>query len=267
MSIDGLLEKLRLWDAIFAVLVILFTIAFGLIVVDATLNPEEQGLEALRRLNGSWKGASSLFYVYVISASLIILSASSVFIYIQLGCHYYIKSCQENMSVSHASNNEAHEIYNKIQNIRLNVNQLGLVPFILCSQLFVKTTLAVTNRMLYLSQDNQNVRLMELETFVTMAVFVTINFIAEECTKNTNDIRQKILILFSNTRCYRLREYFSSLKSYLEISQAPVVPVLAWDFFVLEKTFILRFLGALIPFTVMAVTTIVQLQDFESQKY
>ncbi|KAI1300233.1 hypothetical protein HDE_03503 [Halotydeus destructor] len=265
MLIETVAQTLRRWEKIFVFLLIFLTTFFGLTVGYALRHPGQQGVEVLKRFENYSFSAYCMWYVYVMCVAMVISSASFVYILLHLGCAYYVKFCQEKLILGQIDLHSTREMYDNIQDIRSKMNQLGLIPFILFSQLFVMTTLSFINAILYLADEESTLRLMELENVVMVAIFVTVNFLADSCTKKTHDVRDRILRYLSNAKC-QLSDCLSIPKAYLDISRSPVVAITAWDFYLLEKPFVMRFFGALIPFVVMAITAIIQLQEILKSK-
>ncbi|KAI1300146.1 hypothetical protein HDE_03512 [Halotydeus destructor] len=256
---------LRRYDEILALALIFFTVMMDLAPYSA-LHMDISGRIDVGNVSSKKESPTPLPPLFAICVTMITAAASSIYIYVQLGVAAYVSCCQEKIRSGESSIKQLREMYHKIQYFRIQLNRLGLIPFILCSQLFTVIALSVANYILYYHKERRNgTSFAEIDNLTLLLLFLAINLTAEYGTKKACEIRQQMFFRLANIKCNSLSESVAIQKVLAELGHFPVIPALAWDVLVLEKAFILQFFGALVPFTAMVATTSWQVL-LESQK-
>lgn len=156
-------------------------------------------------------------------------------------------------------------LYLRTTSLRAKHNQLfGLIPLVISGTLFMTLTLSITdlltNSNSYHKRGYQALMyLMYFDSTLLLILLVMLANAAECATRAQQKLRDTIVGAFSDTMLEVDGHKYDYLMKYSTIIEMnPVLPSMAWNMFELRRTFIIQFLGALVPFTVMIVTTILQ---------
>ncbi|KAI1300235.1 hypothetical protein HDE_03505 [Halotydeus destructor] len=208
----------------------------------------------------------------LVYASGFAIATGSIYVlyaYLYSGVLMYTNDCHAKLEAGPLTIADLRNIYLNVQKVRRSANQcLGLVPFILCVQLFVLMTMLIANaKKLEMDVGLKNMQLiMRWEVFDMLLTFVALNMAVERGNSRAIELRTRVLGKLSEIKCGHLEQDLLRQNVMIELTEDTAVPAMAWNAFPLGKDFVFRFFGSLIPFLAMAIPLMVAAFDGTDRK-
>lgn len=141
--------------------------------------------------------------------------------------------------------------------------KLGLVPFLWLSSLFITTVAGLTEVVLYSDSYNQSPSFYVLSLFsvIGLGFVLAMAYRTGSATENFEEARNlAIKIIQALIERPARFEHLAAERAALsmELLTQPTVAATAWGMFVVDKKLVLKFMGSVVPFAVMFITTAIQ---------
>ena len=264
MTTNADLKKLQTYDIVLSALISIYYI-FAIVRVK-TLGDKVGGIHKLGYL---FFGTDQfpvpmtfLYYAGFIWAALTLVQVcAALYVWITIAIRLLIQECLKNLD--QLSPQQAIRTYVQLNGFRRQLNNaLGHVPFIPICHFFISISLVVTD--LLLNQEHYKKSNYRIWATVELLTLLTVNL---------------IILWFATSTSRSLFELFEAIKTKIGIASNdfirntrttkhisvlainPVCDATANGMFVLDQGFIVRFLGALISFVVMVISTVQQLRN------
>ncbi|KAI1300239.1 hypothetical protein HDE_03457 [Halotydeus destructor] len=207
-------------------------------------------------LVGKFQASLPLLFVYIANNVILAGAVYILYAFIQIGLLSYTNECCDKLEDGQLSVGEMLTRFSKVQRIRRLVNScLGLVPFVLCIQLFALTTLAIANVRVFDEDAGMNSlgHSLRIECIGVIVTFIAINLLADHVTSRSVEFRAKIMSHVAMTSGSHCDQAKVGRDVMLRMTRDTVVPALVWGVTPLGKEFTCSLFGALVPSVVLAV--------------
>ena len=154
-------------------------------------------------------------------------------------------------------------VYNDVNSLVQEFSAIfGPFPLAQISYVFLSVSLRFTDLIIHEDEYTaiHGAEILFYETISGLVISMVIIFLASHLQKCMEQLRETVLVSISQTPCDQLGDHLCKWSFMVDLVLKPIPSVSACGTFTLDRRFALKFIGALVPFTVMAVTTMVQIQ-------